>query len=130
MTGWRLGYIACPKHFVAAFGKIQSQVWCIFYFLFVNYAQLNIKLLLISFSSKTSKQMLKFYHILQLRGKLLRKFPTFIWRVGLVLLFMLYATYNVRHILLGTGSEKIRKEFLLSSLKWYKIEWVPILLAY
>ncbi|KAH1152776.1 hypothetical protein GYH30_048744 [Glycine max] len=25
MTGWRLGYIACPKHFVAAFGKIQSQ---------------------------------------------------------------------------------------------------------
>nr|CAD1818108.1 unnamed protein product [Ananas comosus var. bracteatus] len=25
MTGWRLGYLACPKHFVAACGKIQSQ---------------------------------------------------------------------------------------------------------
>ena len=50
-----------------------------FFSFFVNYAQLNIKLLLISFSSKTSKHMLKFYHLLQLRGKLLRKFPTFIW---------------------------------------------------
>lgn len=26
MTGWRLGYIAGPKHFVSACGKIQSQV--------------------------------------------------------------------------------------------------------
>lgn len=26
MTGWRLGYLAGPKHFVAACGKIQSQV--------------------------------------------------------------------------------------------------------
>jgi len=26
MTGWRLGYLAAPKHFVAACGKIQSQV--------------------------------------------------------------------------------------------------------
>jgi aspartate/methionine/tyrosine aminotransferase len=26
MTGWRLGYIAGPKHFVAACNKIQSQV--------------------------------------------------------------------------------------------------------
>ncbi|MQL87046.1 hypothetical protein Taro_019591 [Colocasia esculenta] len=25
MTGWRLGYLAAPKHFVAACGKIQSQ---------------------------------------------------------------------------------------------------------
>ncbi|PKU77291.1 bifunctional aspartate aminotransferase and glutamate/aspartate-prephenate aminotransferase [Dendrobium catenatum] len=25
MTGWRLGYLACPKHFVTACGKIQSQ---------------------------------------------------------------------------------------------------------
>ncbi|PKA62517.1 Bifunctional aspartate aminotransferase and glutamate/aspartate-prephenate aminotransferase [Apostasia shenzhenica] len=25
MTGWRLGYLACPKHFVVACGKIQSQ---------------------------------------------------------------------------------------------------------
>ncbi|XP_014496822.1 bifunctional aspartate aminotransferase and glutamate/aspartate-prephenate aminotransferase-like [Vigna radiata var. radiata] len=25
MTGWRLGYIASPKHFVGACGKIQSQ---------------------------------------------------------------------------------------------------------
>ncbi|XP_047158884.1 bifunctional aspartate aminotransferase and glutamate/aspartate-prephenate aminotransferase-like isoform X4 [Vigna umbellata] len=25
MTGWRLGYIAGPKHFVGACGKIQSQ---------------------------------------------------------------------------------------------------------
>ncbi|XP_042378238.1 bifunctional aspartate aminotransferase and glutamate/aspartate-prephenate aminotransferase-like [Zingiber officinale] len=25
MTGWRLGYLACPKHFLAACGKIQSQ---------------------------------------------------------------------------------------------------------
>lgn len=29
MTGWRLGYIAGPKHFVAACNKIQSQVCCI-----------------------------------------------------------------------------------------------------
>jgi aspartate/glutamate/aspartate-prephenate aminotransferase len=29
MTGWRLGYIAGPKHFVAACGKIQSQVFFI-----------------------------------------------------------------------------------------------------
>lgn len=27
MTGWRLGYLAGPKHFVAACGKIQSQVF-------------------------------------------------------------------------------------------------------
>lgn len=27
MTGWRLGYLAGPKHFVAACGKIQSQVY-------------------------------------------------------------------------------------------------------
>jgi aspartate/methionine/tyrosine aminotransferase len=26
MTGWRLGYLAAPKHFVSACGKIQSQV--------------------------------------------------------------------------------------------------------
>lgn len=26
MTGWRLGYLAGPKHFVSACGKIQSQV--------------------------------------------------------------------------------------------------------
>ncbi|KAK4799296.1 hypothetical protein SAY86_024661 [Trapa natans] len=26
MTGWRLGYIAGPKHFIAACGKIQSQI--------------------------------------------------------------------------------------------------------
>ncbi|CAI0554534.1 unnamed protein product [Linum tenue] len=26
MTGWRLGYIAGPKHFVSACNKIQSQV--------------------------------------------------------------------------------------------------------
>lgn len=25
MTGWRLGYLACPKHFLTACGKIQSQ---------------------------------------------------------------------------------------------------------
>ncbi|MCI23707.1 bifunctional aspartate aminotransferase and glutamate/aspartate-prephenate aminotransferase-like [Trifolium medium] len=25
MTGWRLGYIAGPKHFIAACGKVQSQ---------------------------------------------------------------------------------------------------------
>jgi aspartate/methionine/tyrosine aminotransferase len=25
-TGWRLGYLAAPKHFVAACGKIQRQV--------------------------------------------------------------------------------------------------------
>jgi aspartate/methionine/tyrosine aminotransferase len=30
MTGWRLGYIAGPKHFIAACGKIQSQVYYIF----------------------------------------------------------------------------------------------------
>jgi aspartate/methionine/tyrosine aminotransferase len=30
MTGWRLGYLAGPKHFVAACGKIQSQVYHIF----------------------------------------------------------------------------------------------------
>ena len=29
MTGWRLGYIAGPKHFVAACGKLQSQVFCV-----------------------------------------------------------------------------------------------------
>jgi len=33
MTGWRLGYIAGPKHFVAACGKIQSQA-CMLYFSF------------------------------------------------------------------------------------------------
>jgi len=44
MTGWRLGYIAGPRHFVAACGKIQSQVGCIFISFFVNYAQLKIKL--------------------------------------------------------------------------------------
>jgi len=27
MTGWRLGYLAGPKHFVAACNKIQSQVF-------------------------------------------------------------------------------------------------------
>ncbi|XP_028117989.1 bifunctional aspartate aminotransferase and glutamate/aspartate-prephenate aminotransferase-like [Camellia sinensis] len=26
MTGWRLGYLAGPKHYVAACGKIQSQI--------------------------------------------------------------------------------------------------------
>ncbi|XP_057500811.1 bifunctional aspartate aminotransferase and glutamate/aspartate-prephenate aminotransferase-like [Actinidia eriantha] len=26
MTGWRLGYLAAPKHFVSACGKIQSQI--------------------------------------------------------------------------------------------------------
>lgn len=26
MTGWRLGYIAGPKHFVSACNKLQSQV--------------------------------------------------------------------------------------------------------
>ena len=30
MTGWRLGYVAGPKHFVAACGKIQSQVYYIY----------------------------------------------------------------------------------------------------
>ncbi|KAJ6803270.1 bifunctional aspartate aminotransferase and glutamate/aspartate-prephenate aminotransferase isoform X1 [Iris pallida] len=25
MTGWRLGYLACPKHFLTACGKVQSQ---------------------------------------------------------------------------------------------------------
>ena len=30
MTGWRLGYIAGPKHFVATCGKIQSQVYYIY----------------------------------------------------------------------------------------------------
>jgi len=44
MTGWRLGYIAGPKHFVAACGKIQSQVGSIFIYLFVNYGQIKIKL--------------------------------------------------------------------------------------
>ncbi|XP_028086952.1 bifunctional aspartate aminotransferase and glutamate/aspartate-prephenate aminotransferase-like [Camellia sinensis] len=36
MTGWRLGYLAGPKHFVAACGKIQSQVCtlpCLFSFI-------------------------------------------------------------------------------------------------
>lgn len=31
MTGWRLGYIAGPKHFITACGKLQSQVCCISY---------------------------------------------------------------------------------------------------
>lgn len=26
MTGWRLGYLAAPKHFAVACGRIQSQV--------------------------------------------------------------------------------------------------------
>lgn len=38
MTGWRLGYIAGPKHFVSACNKIQSQVA---FYVLNNYIDLN-----------------------------------------------------------------------------------------
>lgn len=31
MTGWRLGYLAGPKHFVAACSKLQGQVYMCMY---------------------------------------------------------------------------------------------------
>lgn len=38
MTGWRLGYIAGPKHFVSACNKLQSQV---IYFVLNKFIDLN-----------------------------------------------------------------------------------------
>ena len=63
MTGWRLGYLAGPKHFVAACGKIQTQVSTIsssyiFYITFCMY--LSEKRLVEG--KKTSRSFFFFFH--------------------------------------------------------------------
>lgn len=45
MTGWRLGYIAGPKHFVSACGKIQSQV-CYITLVFLILSLKNLSLVI------------------------------------------------------------------------------------
>ena len=69
MTGWRLGYLAGPKHFVAACGKIQTQVSTIsssyiFYITFCMY--LSEKRLVEG--KKTSRSFFFFFFISLLRN--------------------------------------------------------------